>query len=495
MRLTKALLAISIILGGSWFASAEAAGGRIVVGQADKPALLDPLMVPAGGRETRAIKRQIFDALVVQDDKLQPQPQLAASWTVTDEVVWTFKLRTDVVFHNGEPFNAEVAKFNLDGILAPNSKASWHTQLSAIIKSVEVTGPYELKITTLAPAPTLLTTLAFQEIIPKKYYQDVGAEKFEAKPVGTGPFEFVSRDGSTVVLKRNDRYWGGAPLADEVVFRTIPEVSSRIAALKAGEIQIADKIPNDLVGELTGNVAASIAPGTRIYFLAMNVKVAPFNDVTVRRAVASAINRDVLVSALYGGRARPLNQPAFPEMFGYQPSANGFKYAPDEAKKVLSNVTAPIQIDVVQADLVLANAVQGFLSGAGLKAEVRLVEDAAFGDSIRKGNSRIYVSSWGVAEGDLDAILSRHFWSGRGDASNFTNYSSPKMDELIVGGRSTTDNAKRLKIYAEAIDMLVADAPWATLVNPSEVYGVSKKLSGWTPVATGIYFLTKAKLD
>jgi peptide/nickel transport system substrate-binding protein len=494
MRLAAALLAVGMMVGGPLMATSEAAV-RIVIGQADKPALLNPLMVPAGGRETRAIKRQIFDALVVQDDKLQPQPQLAESWTVRDGVVWTFKLHQGIKFHNGEPFNAEVAKFNLDQIIAPDSKASWHTQLSAIIKSVEATGEYELTITTNKPAPTLLTTLAFQEIVPKKYYEEVGTDGFEAKPVGTGPFIFVSRDGSTAVLKRNPDYWGGAPIADEVVFKTIPEVSSRIAALKANEIQIADKIPNDLVGELSGSVAPSIAPGTRIYYLGMNVKVPPFDDVNIRRAVASAIDRDLLVKALYAGRARPLNQPAFPEMFGYQPDAKGYTYDPAAAKKVLSAVKTPLKIDVAQADLVLANAVQGFLSEAGLKVEVQLVEDAAFGNSTRKGLSPLFVSSWGVAEGDLDAITSRHFWSGRGDSALFTNYSNPKLDDIIVAARSTTDDAERFKLDAQAVDIVIADAPWAPLVNPSEVYGVSTKLTGWTPVATGIYFLTKATLN
>lgn len=496
MKIGAALLAAGLLFaGGLWGSGAQAADVRLVVGQADKPALLNPLQVPAGGRETRAIKRQIFDALVVQNNELQPQPQLAASWTVTDETMWTFTLRDDVKFHNGEPFNAEAAKFNLDLILAPDSKASWHSQLSSIIESVEVSGEYELKVKTFKPAPTLLVMIAFQEIVPPKYYQEVGPDGFEAAPIGSGPFEFVSRDGSTVTVKRNESYWGGPAVAAELVFRTIPEVSSRIAALKAGEINIADKVPSDLSGELTGNAKAVIATGTRIYFLAMNVDQAPFDDPEVRRAVAAAVDRDLLVSALYGGNARPLNQPAFPEMFGYQPDAAGFKYDPDLAKAGLAGVTVPVKIDVRQADLVLAQATQGFLSQAGLNAEVQLVEDAAFDESIQAGRSQAYVSSWGVAEGDLDAILSRHFWSGRAATSSYTNYKSEELDRLFAAARATTDRPERARLYAEAIDILVADAPWATLVNPSEIYGVSANLTGWEPQATGIYFLTKATLQ
>lgn len=496
MKLRAAFLAACLLAGAAvWGGGALAADVRLVVGQADKPALLNPLQVPAGGRETRAIKRQIFDALVVQGNDLQPGPQLAKSWTVSNETEWTFALRDDVKFHNGEPFNAEAAKFNLDMILAPDSKASWHSQLSSVIESVEVSGEYELKLKTFKPAPTLLVMIAFQEIVPPKYYQEVGPDGFEAAPIGTGPYKFVSRDGSTVVLTRNDEYWGGAPVAAELAFRTIPEVSSRIAALKAGEINIADKIPADLSGELTGNVAPIVAPGTRIYFLAMNVNAEPFNNVKVREAVASSIDRDLLVSALYRGQARPLNQPAFPEMFGYQADAKGFTYDLEAAKAVLSGVTTPVKIDVRQADLVLAQAVQGFLTEAGLNAEVQLVEDAAFDDSIQHGNSQAYVSSWGVAEGDLDAILSRHFWSGRAETSSFTNYKSAELDEPFAAARATTDRDERFKLYTNVVDILVRDAPWATLVNPSEIYGVSANLTGWEPQATGIYFLTKATLQ
>lgn len=493
MRIVSFLLAAiaTLALGGMAFAG----GGQIVVGQSDKPALLNPLQVPSGGRETRAIKRQIFDALVVQDNSLQPQPQLARSWRVDHETTWTFTLRDDVVFHNGEPFNSETVKFNLDMILAPDSKAAWHSQLNSMIEDVEVVGPHEIRIKTFEPAPTLLVMLAFQEMVPPAYYQEAGPEGFEAAPVGTGPFKFEKRDGSTVTLTRNEQYWGGAPKIEKLVFKTIPEVASRIAALKAGEIQIADKIPNDLSGELTGDVAPRTVTGTRVYFIGMNVDKAPFTDPATRRGFSQAVNRDLIVSALYDGNARPLNQPAFPGMFGYQDAVEGQTYDPEAARTVLASVDTPVTIDVRQVDLVLAQAVQGFLAEAGFNAEVRLVEDSAFNEMIQSGRSQAYVSSWGVAEGDLDAILSRHFWGGRDGTSRYTNYQNASLDKLFSEARGTTDQHVRNELYRKVIEILVSDAPWIALVNPSEVYGVAKNLSGWEAQSTGLYFMTTATLD
>jgi peptide/nickel transport system substrate-binding protein len=471
---------------------ALAQDSALYIGQAVKPTQFHPLLAPPGGRETRAIKRQIFDALVVQGDDLRVAPQLAESWTVTDDKVWVLKLREDAKFHNGEVFNAETVVFNLNRMLNPDSPAANSSTLRTLVESVVASGEYEVTITTKVPAPTLLTTLAFVEIPPKALIEEIGDEKFAEHPVGTGPFEFVSRDGSTVVLKRNENYWGGAPASAEVTFSTIPELATRIAALKAGEIHIADQIPPDQIGELSGSVAPMTVPGTRLYYLGMNVEVAPFNDVNVRRAVGKAIDRQLLVDSIYGGQARPLKEMAFPEMFGYDADLEGFTYDAAAAKEVLSAITEPVKVSVRQVDLVLAQATVGFLQQAGLKAEVEVVEDAAFGDMTAAGTGQAFVSSWGVAEGDVDAILAPHFWSGRGDKRHFTNYSNPEIDRLFEEGRSTTDAAKREEIYSKALAILVEDAPWAPLVNPSEIYGVSTQVTGWAPSSTGMYRINEA---
>ncbi|WP_431894891.1 ABC transporter substrate-binding protein [Micromonospora haikouensis] len=466
----------------------------LTIGQADKVMNLDPVQPPTGGRETRAVKRQIFDALVVQGRDLVPAPQLARSWSNPDELTWVFTLRDDVTFHDGEKFTAATAKFNLDRILDPKNNASWQTQLAALVAEVSVKGDHELVIKTKAPAPTLLTILAFQEIVPQQYLEKVGAAEFNAKPIGTGPYKFVSRTEDRIILERNDDYWGGKPKARQLAFQTIPDVAARIAALQAGEINIADKIPTDLADTLTGGVKAVSASGTRIYFLAMNVTAAPFTDVGVRQAVGSVINTEELAKSLYKGRAQALNQPAFPQMFGYQKQAAGFSFAPQPATATLKSVGAPVTVDIKQSDLTLAQAVVGQLTSAGLKVKLQPLEDEAFNEAISTGRSQAYLGSWGVAEGDLDAIVGRHFWSQRGDDSRYTNYESAALDALIEHARGTADQPTRLADYAKVIDLLVRDAPWRPLVTPDEMYGVSSSLQGWEPSPTGIYHLTEAYL-
>lgn len=470
-------------------------GGTLTIAQSNQILNLDPFTIPIGGRETRAPKRQIFDTLVVQDDQFNPQPSLATSWENPDENTWMFELRDDVEFHNGDKFNAETMKGNLELLLDPNGGSPAHEKFSNIVDSVEAPEEFTFVINTSKPAPTLLTELAFQEIVPTEYRAEVGGQEFNKLPVGTGPFKFVSQSKDQVVLEKNDDYWGEVPQIDQVVFKHIEDVSSRIASLQAGEVEIIDQVPGDLAATLSGNAQAVAVDGTRVYFVGMNSDEAPFDDVEVRRAVNQAIDTEALAEFLYDGNAIPLNQPAFPAMFGYNENANVIPYDPDAARTVLEDIDQSITLYVTQTDAILAQAVAGQLEEAGLTVSLQTMENESFTTDRGSGKLPLFVSSWGVAEGDLDALNSRHFWTERNADSKFTNYSNPAADELIVTGRTTVDSDVRLEAYTELIDILIQDSPWAPLVTPGENYGTSAGLQGWEPSPTGQYRLTSVTIN
>ncbi|HEY8451017.1 MAG TPA: ABC transporter substrate-binding protein [Natronosporangium sp.] len=467
--------------GGGQQPSAE--GGTLTVAQSADIVTMDPAMHRT--RITQTVVRNVFEALVNQDESLNFVPELATEWTQVDATTWRFTLREGVRFHNGEPFTAEAVKFSIERVLDPD-QASPRASMLSMIDEVIVEDDYTVVITTEQPAPTLLASLAVNEIVPPAYVQEVGDEEFAKNPVGTGPFTFVEWvPNERVVLAANDDYWGGRPKIDQLVFKPIPEVSTRIAALQSGDVQIAAEIPADLASTLDGDVRAVPVSGTRIFFLAMNVTMAPFDDLAVRVAVNQAIDRQLLVDSIYQGRARVLNQPAFPEMVGYHEGFTGYAYDPEAASAVLSDVGVTVEIDVEEKDKILAEAVAGQLQAAGLDATVRVLEGQAFLDSINSGSSMAYLSSWGVAEGDADVIFARHFWSPSRADSVFTGYQNAELDALIERGRSTADSDERERIYAEAIEIVMADAPWAPLLNPEEIYGVSTAVKGWQPSPIG----------
>lgn len=485
--------------GGDGAAEAEdgttgtaASSGQLVIAQSADILTMDPHMHRT--RITQNVVHNVFESLVNQDSELNPVPELATEWEQVDDLTWRFHLREDVTFHNGEPFDAEDVTFSIERILDPE-QASPRASMLEMVESVEAEDEHTVLITTAAPAPTLLSALAVNEIVPSEYVTEVGDEQFAAEPVGTGPFVFESwSPNESVDLSANPDHWDGEPSVDSLIFRPIPEVSSRMAALQSGDVHIAAEIPPDLAGQLSGDAEAVGVDGTRVFFLAMNVTQPPFDDLDVRVAVNQAVDKDTLVSALYEGRARTLDQPAFPEMVGYTDGIEGHSFDLDAASGVLEGVGETVQIDTNESTRTLAEAVAGQLQNAGLAAEVNVLEEQAFLDAIESGSSAAYVSSWGVAEGDADVILARHFWSPSREGAFYTGYTNAELDRLIEEGRGTLDEATREEVYAEAMQIVVDDAPWVPLLNAEEIYGVASSVQGWEPSPIGRFNVAQVTL-
>ncbi len=470
-----------------------AGSDTLVIAQPDDIVSMDPAMHRA--RTTQAVVRNVFDALVNQGPDLKPVPELATSWEAVNDTTWRFHLRKGVTFHNGEEFNADAVKFSIERVLDPAQKSPRASMLS-MIDSVTVEDPYTVVITTKEPSPILLAELSVNEIVPPKYVKEVGDEEFAKKPVGTGPFTFVEHvPNERVVLEANPDYWDGAPKVKRVIFRPIPEVSARMAALKSGEVQIAAEIPPDLADGLSGDVKAVSVDGTRVFFLAMNVTKPPFDSRNVRVGVNTAVDRKALVDDLLQGYGRPLYQPLFPEVAGYDKGYDGYHFDLDKAKQLLAGAGQPVTIDVEEKDRTLAQAVAGQLQAAGLDASVNVLEKEAFNQKIESGGEQAYISSWGVAEADADVIFARHFWSETRADAFYTGYKNADLDKLIVAGRSTVDEAKREKIYAQAVEMVMHDAPWAPLLNAKEVFGVSTRVQNWDPSPIGRFNIAKTSLS
>jgi peptide/nickel transport system substrate-binding protein len=186
------------------------------------------------------------------------------------------------------------------------------------------------------------------QIVPQKYIQAVGDKGFADKPVGAGPFKFVrGKLDAEVVLARFDDYYGGSPdlppvgpaKVKQAVFRTMPEPSTRVAALLAGEVHIIQAIPTDLIDKLdkSDRVMLKTVDGTRSYQIEFNTKKPPFDDPRVRRAVNMAINWDEILKEIYSGYGKRLSTCFLPSGFGYDPSLQPFGYNPEAAMTLLKD--------------------------------------------------------------------------------------------------------------------------------------------------------------
>ncbi len=294
-------------------------------------------------RETEAVMRNIFDALTFPTREGQVQPHLATAWRVVDDVTYEFDLVQGVTFSNGEPLTADDVVFTFDRILtegAVGGATSPRAGLLGPLDHVEKVDDDTVRFVyeTTFPQELLLQALTHFQIVPQDYIAEVGDAGFAEAPIGSGPFTFARGTlDSQVVLEANGGYWKGAPRLQTLVFRMMPEASTRIAALLSGEVHIIQAVPPDLVDRLSGvpGVQVYTAPGTRSYQIELNNAKAPFDDVRVRQAVNYAIDWDSILTNIYRGYADRLATGFLPSGFGYDASLAPYPYDPEKAKELL----------------------------------------------------------------------------------------------------------------------------------------------------------------
>ena len=212
--------------------------------------------------------RQIFDTLLRRNLKtLQLEGNLAESWRVVNETTWQFKLKRNVKFHNGEPFDAAGVKFSIERMLNPKQGAPGRTSI-ATIDHVDVVDAYTVNVVTKAPFPLLAVRMSPGHcgtvgIVPPKYLAQVGDAAFAIKPVGTGPYKFIEwvKD-ERLVLEANKDYHRGAPAIERLIFRPIPELTTRVAALLSGQADLVSDIPPDQTGKIQSSSTAHVEIST-----------------------------------------------------------------------------------------------------------------------------------------------------------------------------------------------------------------------------------------
>ncbi len=315
----------------------------LVIGSAIEPGSLHILRDGDDGNEL--INWSITQPLVERTSD-GFEPVLAEELPVQDEEDpkrWHVKLREGVSFTNGEAFDAEAVKQNVDLVADPDFGSTINGV--EVFATAEVVDDYSVDLITKEPDPYLLYRLSTLRFIPPKASAD--ADAYAESPIGTGPYEFVKWDkGQRIVLKKNEDYWGGDEAQlDEVEFRFIPEAGARLAALDAGEIDMATTItPEDAtrvpqVIESDGYAKTSL--------IRINLDMPPYDDPSFRLALAHAINLDSINENLMNGQFAPAQcQVVPPGEFGAVDSLEAYSYDPEEAKRLLSEVDLPADFSV-----------------------------------------------------------------------------------------------------------------------------------------------------
>src|SRR5499433_4453877 len=269
-------------------------GGTLTFATGADPDSLDPQNTQSNPGEQ--VNRMMHENLVRFSAKMQLEPALAESWVASkDGLTWTFKLRKGVKFHDGTPFDAKAVKYFFDRVLGDEKpfKASLYTP---VVQSAEVIDPSTVRVTLKQPFAAFLFRLAHSAGgIPSPAAHQKWGKDFALHPSGPGPFKFVEWvKGDRVVVERNDGYWGGRPLLDRVVVKTVKEDASRVLMLQSGDADLILNIPPEDIPRLRKDARFSVESiaTARALYVTINVKKKPFDDVRVRQALNYAVNRE-----------------------------------------------------------------------------------------------------------------------------------------------------------------------------------------------------------
>ncbi len=492
----------------------------LTVALARAPTAIDP--ADHRSRESETVVRNMFDGLVTRDTTSGVHMELATAIDWLDDKTLEVKLREGVKFHDGSSMTADDVVFTFERIIKENAieypepHTSPRKGLIAPLLSVEKQDDFTVIMRFSGPWPPALQLLTHQQILPKAYLESVGTEGFLKQPIGAGPFKFVSARGmDEFVMARFDDYYGGAPdlapvgpaCVSEAVFRVIPEASTRVAALLAGEVDIIQEVPPELANTLdkTPGVQLLTGPGTRPMWMEMNVHLAPFDDVRVRQAMNYAVDKDLLVEALYGGRAIVLPGVLSPFNNYADPDLKPYPFDTDKALSLLAEAgwsdadgngtvekdgqTLSFVIDTQEVTRQVAEAVAGQLRDVGVEASVRIWEYSVILPKLLAGERQAYVGDWGDSAFDPVGHMEAKWHGfvegqsyGRG---NFSTYDNPKVNELILAGETQPDPELRTQAYYEAQRILHEEAPAVFLLLPEVIEAARDRVEGWTPAADG----------
>ena len=470
-------------------------GGTLIFASTALPPSIEPHMQGLDIWQRR--KPLLYENLVWIDYALEAKPELAERWEQKSPTEYVFHLRRGVQFHNGKEMDSEDVKYSYERIRDP--KVSPGANDLAFVSRIDAVDKYTMRFTLSAPAATFLVNLAgkYNGVIPKDSGGDGKALLTTA--IGTGPFALDSFDPSRrLALKRNSQYWGAQkPLLESIVFQAIPDESSIVAALRTGQITLAE-----FSSALSFQVARSVptleaiqAPSTRWVVLDLAGDQEPTSKPEVRQAIALALDRQAILQIAGSGLGQRLG--VLPP--GLKAWALPWQELPNQqrdvakAKQILQRAgytgRVPMKIRNIVGFPALAAALPVIvdnLKEAGIDVTVETVDGGVWIKDWIVPQSPPTINDWGGFV-DPDQAFYRHFHSAPG-GKDFRRWKNKAADELMDTGRVTLDRAKRKALYDQLQRMVAEDAITIPLYSPDLLYVRQKTLKGFQPHSTGFYY-------
>jgi peptide/nickel transport system substrate-binding protein len=474
------------------------------IGLAEDPDVLDPSF--SRTYVGRIVFSSFCDKLFDIDEKLNIVPQLALSYeSAPDGKAMTIKLRPGVKFHDGEPLDAEAAKFSIERHMTITG--SFRKSELSSVDHVEVVDPLTIKLvlkTPFAPLISQLTDRAGMMMSPKAVKE--AGDKFGLHPVCAGPYKFVERvQQDRMVFEKFADYWNKDNVfIDKIIYQPIVDPTVRLANLKSGGLDLAERVLATDIKDVRADPKLVLSTVPELGYLGLTVNIkndkakGPLSQSEkVRQALDLSIDREALNQVVFNGEFTPGNQWVSPTHPYYQ---KAFPIQPrniEKAKALLkeAGVTLPVSVDYMVPKgaeyEAVAQVVQSMAAEAGFDIKIRVVEFATTFKEAQSGNFQIFQINW---SGRIDPDANVYVFMHTGAPQNDGGYSNPEADRLMEDARLTGDVVQRKALYEKLAGILLKDDPIIYLYHRKLMFAQTKKLEGYKPMPDGLVRVVGLKL-
>ena len=459
-------------------------------------------------------QKTMLEGLVGFDKDMKVIPVLAEEYLANDEATeFTFKLRQNITFHDGTPFNAEAVKVNLDRLADPNGGLKRHS-LYSIVKETIVIDEYNVKVILSEPFGAMINTFAHPAAMmhSPKSLDELGKE-VARNPVGTGPFKFVEwKPGEGLEVTKNENYWkDGYPKVDKITFKPVSENGSRIAMLQTGEADFIYPVPTEQADSVNGKDGIEVDSKTSIVvrYMAMNTLIEPYSDIRVRQALNHAINKEAFNKVVMNGHGQEMDSIIAPNTQFYS-QQKPYEFNIEEAKELLKEAgyengfKAKIWGANSSSALKAMEFLQQQLAQINVELEVIPMEAGTMSDKIwgvsdpKDAEIELYYGGWSPSTGDADWGI-RPLLGGTDafppKSYNVSYYNNAKANTLIEDALKTADVDKRAAAYKDAQALLWNEAPWVFLSVDNTMAGKRNYLKGITLLPDGSLNIDELEIE
>jgi len=464
-------------------------GGTLTVGLDGEIDTIDPLksVTIVGGQ----VWTQMYEGLVLANTTLDGVvPLLADSWDISaDGLTYTFHLHPGVRFHNGQAFTAGDVQYTFNKVMDPNFGSPLRPNFTSV-DHLSVIDDMTVQFVLTQPYAPFLSKLETLRIEPNSTDID-----FSTTPVGTGPFKFVEWvSGDHITLAKNPDYWqSGEPYLDSVIFRPIPEPSTRVVDLQTGNVDLLNSVQFQDISTLKsdGSLQVWSVPGVVRDHVGFNNSKPPFqNNPNLRRAIAWAVDRQTIADQLLYGYGKPAQIPVPETNWAFTTELNnpaGYDLAKaksyyDQANPKPTQITVKVS-PTYPDEVKMAELMQQSLSQIGIDLQIQQLEWSTWiKDVVSDGNYEMEIV---LISGGIDPDDFYYQWLHSGEVFNLVRYSDPQMDQMLEQARSTLDQNTRKGMYNAIANKMLDDVPWSHIVYRQSVIAGSSALMDF--VMTGRY--------